>query len=239
MPVSRITIKRLPVSPGQDSRFTLRRNRDQENEWWVHYKPQYGDHIPADDPHSDLVDRVNRLKVAEGAGEGGSFSINEHGQVVARMNAPAGHPGQAVHVVDVSGGSVYSYSDLITFRGGTFRPDANPPEGTPWPGPLCGTTYTFAAPGAVRPPSNLPEEVRIEINGVNVQLSSQCGVVPYPPTVGALGTFLAALRRQLHGGGRFRVNERGRAFCSDEDLGNRYIGVVPLSNWFPAIRPMD
>ena len=239
MPTGRITVKRLPISPGQDSRFSIRHNPHQGNQWWVYYKPQGSDPIPADADHAELVARVNRLKTNEGNAAGGPFSINEHRQVIARMKAPAGYTGHAVHVVDVSDGAVYSYSPVITFQNGALRPDASPPEGTPWPGPLCGTSYTFPMTGAVRPPSNLPDDIRIEIDGTNVQLSSHCGIHPYPPASGPLASFLAALRRQLSDGGRFRVNEIGRAFCSDEDTGNLFIGTIPLVLWFRAIRTTD
>ena len=239
MPTSRVVPKRLPVSPGQDSRYTIRRNAQEDNQWWVYYKPQGADRIPADDPHLELVARVNRIKEADGKPPGGSFSINEHMQVIARMGAPAGHAGNAVHVVDVAEGGVYTYSTLITFRGGAFSPSATVTEGTSWPGPLCGTTYAFAAPNAPRPPSNCVDEVRIEVNGRLEQLSAHCGITPYPPSTGPLAAFLAALRRQLPGGGRFRVNEMGKAFCSNETLGNRFIGTIPLRHWFPPISPID
>jgi len=54
----------------------------------------------------------------------------------------------------------------------------------------------------------------------------------YPPTTGALADFLAALRRQLLQGGRFRVNEHGRAFTADQNI---FIGNVPLASWFPPL----
>src|SRR5207237_9236230 len=63
-------------------------------------------------------------------------------------------------------------------------------------------------------------------------LSTQANIRPYPPASGALARFLAALRRRIPRGGRFRVNEHGRAFTSN---GTIYIGTVPLGQWFPPL----
>jgi hypothetical protein len=236
MPTSRVIPKRLPVSPGQDSRFTIRRNSGQGGVWWVYYKPQGADPLPADQSHPALVERVNWLKETEGNQPGGSFSINEHGQVVARMNAPSGYSQNAIHVVDISAGSVFTYTTTITFQGGALDPSALPAEGNQWSGPLCGATYSFAAPGNRKPPSNNLDEVWIEINGVNVLLSSQISISSYPPVTGALAAFLGALRRQLPPGGAFRVNEHGRAFTANAKT---FIGTVPLTHWFRPIPLTD
>ena len=129
-----------------------------------------------------------------------------------------------------------SCKDLITFQGGALDPSATPTEGATWPGPACGISYVFAAPGNKKPPSHNLEEIWQEVNGANVLLSVQAGLVTYPPASGNLAIFLAALRRQLPGGGRFRVNEQGRAFTS---ASNVFIGVVPLQQWFRPIGPTD
>src|SRR5438552_2746935 len=76
MTTSRVTPKRAPVCPGRDSQFTIRRNPNHSSDWWVHYVPPGGDPIPADDPHTELVELVNFLKEREGTGVGGKFSIN-------------------------------------------------------------------------------------------------------------------------------------------------------------------
>lgn len=236
MPISRVTPKRLPVSPGRNSRFTIRHNPDQDNQFWVYYEPMEADPIPADHAHPELVERVNRLKEIEGNAPGGSFSITEHCQVIARTTATSGSQ-NAWHLVDVSSGDVFCYTQTITFLNGTLDPSATPAFGEPWTGPHCGSSYTFAAPNAPRPPSNNLEEIRIEINGVPAQLSIHAGISPYPPTAGVLANFLAALRQLLPSGGRFRVNEKGRAFTSNDNL---YIGTVPPHpDWFRPISPMD
>jgi hypothetical protein len=237
MPTPRVTPKRAPVSPGRNSRFTLRRNFDQGGQWWVFHEPLGADPIPADQPHLELVELLGILKESEGQEAGGGFSINEHSQVIART-APAGgyQNQQAVHIVGIRNGEVVAYTNLITFHGGMLDPSATPTVGDPWPGPACGTTYTFAAPNAPRAPLHNRDDIRIEVNGADVFLSGQCGIAPYPPTVGALATFLTELRALLPTGGRFRVNERGRAFTSNENL---FVGVVPLDNWFRPILPSD
>jgi hypothetical protein len=236
MPTSRVTPKRLPVSVGRDSRFTIRHNPDQDRAWWVYYEPPGQDPIPADHAHSELVERVNHLKEIESNSPGGGFSINEHGQVIARMKATSG-PQSAWHVVDVSSGSVFAYTSTITFLQGALDPSSNPTPGTPWTGPLCGTTYTFAAPNARRPPANNLDDIRIVVNGIAVLLSMDTGIWPYPPPSGPLLPFLTALRERIPTGGRFRVNEKGRAFTSKDSI---YIGIVPtLPNWFRPISPMD
>jgi hypothetical protein len=152
------------------------------------------------------------------------------------MKAPAGYQQNTIHVVDISSGSVQKYAPTITFQGGAIDPTATPKEGAPWPGPRCGSTYTFAAPGNRRPPSHNLDEVWTDIEGQVVLLSTYVTGSLYPPTSGPVAAFLQALRRQLPQGGRFRVNERGRAFTSDQNL---FIGTVPLDTWFPPLSPTD
>jgi hypothetical protein len=229
----RVIPHRLPSCPGFDSRFTIRHNPERDNAWWVYYEPPGANRIPADDAHSELIELVNGLKQAEGQSPGGSFSINEHGQVIARTSAPPGQ-GNAVHVIDVSGGAVTTYTTPILFNQGQLSPLATPDEGQPWPGPLCGMSYTFAKVGNPKPPSRNLDEVFVEEEGQILLLSTNAGIRPYPPTAGPLANFLAALRRQLPSGGRFRVNEHRRAFTSN---GSVFIGVLPLENWFRPLTP--
>jgi hypothetical protein len=227
----RVIDYRRPACPGRKSRFMLRHNNARPGKpWWVYYEAS-SPPVPADSPHEDLVRVVNDLKMQEIQREGGGFSINEHGQVIARMTAPAGHRGNAIHVVGLTGGVVYRYTTPIVF--GALDPTSLPNEGDPWPGPLCGMTYTFTAPGHPRPPSRSRDEVVFEVEGVTAQLSTSTGIASYPPLTGPLALFLQALRRQLPVGGRFRVNEHGRAFTSNNP---RFIGRVPLAQWF---RPLD
>jgi hypothetical protein len=234
MPASRVIPKRLPVCPNRDSRFTVRRNGN--GDWWVHYKAPDGTLIPADAAHDELVSLVNDLKEAEGNAAGGSFSINEHSQVVARMAAPPGYKQNTIHVVDISSGAVRKYTQTITFQGGVFDPTAKPAEGSPWPGPRCGATYRFAAPGNKKPPSHNLDEIWTEIEGRIELLSMHTKPTSYPPTAGPLNAFVVALRRLLPPGGRFRVNEHGRAFTTDQNL---FIGNVPLKFWFPPLSSTD
>lgn len=226
----RIIGTRLPCCPGKDSRFTVRHHQDHpEKPWWVHYEPPGGDPIPADDSHTALVNLVLALKREMAQTEGGPFSINEHGQVIARAKAPAG-PGNTIHIINVtSGGAVSTYHEPILFQNGELDPRATPVEGEPWPGPLSGMTYKFAAPGNPKPPSRNLDEVFVEEEGVVLQLSTHAGINPYPPANGELCRFLSALRRRLPEGGRFRVNEHGRAFTSRDAV---YIGTIPREIWF-------
>lgn len=227
----RVICHRLPACPGRDSRHTIRHNSLQPgNPWWVFYEPPASaPPIPADNPHPELVALVNDLKIAEGQKPGGSFSINEHGQVIARTTAPRGTKGRAIHLVNVSGGAVATYKTPVVFQKGALTPLATPAEGDVWPGPLCGMTYSFAAPSHPKPPSRNVDEIWIEVEGQNLQLSQDAGVRLYPPSTGPLADFLAALRRRIPHGGRFRVNEFGRAFTSDDAI---YIGKVPMAQWF-------
>lgn len=229
MPASLVIPKRLPVCPNRDSRFTIRRN---DGDWWVHYKASDGTFIPADEPHHELVSLVNQLKEAEGNAPGGAFSINEHGQVIARMSAPVGYPQNAIHVVDISGGAVRTYTETITFQDGEMDPTVEPEVGSPWPGPRCGSSYSFAASGNKKPPSHNLDEIWTEIEGQIDLLSGHTKPNPYPPAAGALLAFLNALRNQLPSGGRFRVNEHGRAFTADQNI---YVGNIPLAAWFPPL----
>jgi hypothetical protein len=88
-------------------------------------------------------------------------------------------------------------------------------------------TYKLAAPGNPKPPLRKLDEIFVEEEGVILQISTHAGIRPYPPTSGA--RFLKALRRQLPRGGRFRVNEYGRAFTSNSFV---YIGTIPVAEWF-------
>jgi hypothetical protein len=228
MPASRVIKKCLPVSPGRDSRFTIRHN---DGEWWVFCEAPDGTLVPADSPHAELVSLVNKLKETEGIAAGGAFSINEHFQVIARMAAPAGYKQNSIYVVDTADGVVKGYKQTITFQGGALDPKAKPAEGDPWPGPLCGATYRFAAPGNKKPPNHNLDEIWTEVEG-QIDLLSTHTNVAYPPKTGPLAAFLAALRRRLPQGGRFRVNEHGRAFTANEKV---FIGSVPLTTWFPPL----
>ena len=144
--------------------------------------------------------------------------------------------GTHTRVVAISVGSVEKYTSTITFQGGAIDPTATLAEGSEWPGPQCGSTYRFAAPGNRKPPSHNLDEVWTEVEGQIDLLSTHIKASPYPPTSGPMAAFLNALRRQLPQGGRFRVNEHGRAFTADQNL---FIGVVPLDFWFPPLSPTD
>ncbi len=224
-PAGRIVPRKLPACPGQTSRFTIRHHAT--GPWWVFY-----DGVPADDPHEELVALVNHLKrQMVGHPGGGPFSINEHGQVIARM----GDEDTSVHVIGVlNPREVAAYRVPITFANGALDPRVRPAEGTPWPGPLCGMTYSLTAPGNHQAPSGCLDEVFFNEDGAVRQLSTGSGITPYPPTTGPLAFFLATLRRRLPRGGRFRVNEHGRAFTSDRAI---YIGEVPLQQWFRPLTP--
>ncbi len=226
----RVIAHRLPACPGRNSRHTIRRNSDQPgNPWWVFYEPPgSAPLIPSDDPHVELVTLVNDLKAAEGQSPGGSFSINEHGQVIARTKAPRGQ-GRAIHLVSISRGVIATYTVPIVFKKGTLTPLSTVSGGEKWPGPLCGMTYSFAAAGHPRPPSRNVDEIWIEVEGQDLQLSQDAGIRPYPPPTGPLADFLNGLRRWLRPKGRFRVNEFGLAFTSDDHI---YLGTIPMAQWF-------
>lgn len=227
---SRVIAHRLPSCPGRDSRFSIRHNdKVPGRPWWVHYDDG-NSNSPADHPHADLVEMVNELKRAVGQAEGGAFSINEHAQVIARTAAPPGQgQGNAVHVIGLTGGNTFSYTSPITFQGGALDPTSVPQVGAPWPGPLCGMTYKFPAPGNPKPPSRMVDDIFVEVEGNIVQLSGDACISPYPPEGTPLAGFLSSLRTYLPQGGRFRVNEHGRAFTSE---GAIFVGVVPLGEWF-------
>jgi hypothetical protein len=188
--------------------------------------------VPADSAHKQLVDLVNGLKEAEGVGPGGAFSINEHFQVIARMAAPDGYKQNSIFVVETASGLVKTYTKTITFEEGKLDPKAEPEEGDLWTGPLCGATYRFAAPGNKKPPNHNVDEIWTEIEGQIDLLSTHLHPASYPPTTGPLADFIAALRRRMPQGGRFRVNEHGRAFTSN---GSIFIGRVPLKSWFSPL----
>jgi hypothetical protein len=227
----RIIGTRLPCCPGKDSLYTLKHNAARPGRpWWVYYVPPSADPIPADDPHEELVALVNAMKAEMSSSSGGGrFSINEHGQVIARAKSPSG-PGTAIHIINVtSRGVVSTYETPLLFSGGALDPRSTPTEGAKWPGPLSGMSYTFAKLGNAKPPSRNQDEIFVEEEGVTLQISSHARIRPYPPASGPLFEFLLALRRQIPGGGRFRVNEHGRAFTSRDFV---YVGTIPTDQWF-------
>ena len=237
MAISRIVPKQVPVATGRDSRYTLRHNPAVPGSpWWVYYEPQGADPIPADAPHADVVELVNTLKQQMGAGEGGSFTITEHGQVIARMSTPTGGPGNAVHCIGLVGAVVGTYTEPLIFGGGALDPRSEPNVGELWQGPLCGRSYSFAAPANPKPPSHCFDEIFIQINDQMIVLSVDAGIAVYPPVAGELAIFLASLRRFLPQGGRFRVNEFGRAFTSND---NTFLGTVPLDQWFQPLTALS
>ena len=148
--VGRVIPKKLPACPGRDSRFSIKHNSNQpDNPWWVFY-----DDEPADHDHCSLIELVNSLKQDLGSPLGGGFSINEHQQVMARMQAPPGYGNkQSIHVIGVEDGEVSKYHSPLTFKNGRLDPRVQPCEGDAWIGPHCGATYSFAAPGNPKPPS--------------------------------------------------------------------------------------
>lgn len=236
MPAGRVVLKRLPTFPGKNARFHIRKNRDKGGVLWIHYMPHGGSPIPADDSHSELVDLVNNLKIAEGERPGGGFSINEHRQVITHMRARPDDPGESksIHVISFSAtGAVATYKRTITFNEGRLSPILPHLEGELWRGPLCGMSYKFAKPNSPKAPSHKLEEVSAIFEDRILQLSVDVGINPYPPKTGPLANFLVALRRQLPDGGRFRVNEHGCAFTSSS--GKKFIGIVPLTQWFKPL----
>ena len=232
MSISRVVPKQLPVCPSRDSRFTLKQNYAEGGVWWVYYASAGGD-IPADQAHPKLVERILQIKQQLVGTEGGSFSINEHFQVIARMSGPPNSNRESIHAVDVAGGTVFTYSNLITFQGGVLDPTVATTEGTPWTGPLCGSTYIFGVAGKRDNISGNYEDVRIKDTEERLSLHAT-GFSSYPPPSGSLADFLAALRRVLPVGGRFRVNEHCRAFTSDSP--SAFIGIAPpYPDWFRPI----
>ncbi|HEV7406510.1 MAG TPA: hypothetical protein VGO11_26400 [Chthoniobacteraceae bacterium] len=228
MAIPKVIPKQLPMRPGKNSRYTLKRAF---GEWWVHYQSTSGD-IAADQPHPLLAERINRLKLIS-HDEGGSFSINEHSQVIARMKGPTGSDRDSIHVVDIGGGAVFAYPNVITFQNGALDPTSILSEGTPWTGPLCGSTYTFSISGKRDNTSGQFEEILIKDS--SERLSQHVSGIPsYPPPQGPLAEFLAALRRVLPGGGRFRINEHRRVFTSNPP--HFFVGIAPPSPlWFRPI----
>lgn len=228
----RIIGTRLPCCPGKDSRFTIKHNSEEPgNPWWVFYNPPGDNPMPADDPHKELVQLVNSMKLEIAHSEGGAFSINEHGQVIARAKDTTG-VGNTVHIVNVTNRGVSKYSEPLLFANGTLDPMVLPDEGEVWPGPLSGMTYSFAAPGNAQVPSRNVDEIFVKEEGELLQISTHAHISPYPPIHGPLTDFLTALRRRFPQGGRFRVNEHGRAFTSN---GNIYIDLIPLNSWFKPL----
>ncbi len=202
--------------------------------WWVYYEAPGGTLFPADDDHAGLVAVVNELKQQVVAGtEGGAFSLTEHQQVIARMPAPAGL-GQSVYCIGVDGAEVCTYRQPLLFDNGRLDPRVEPRVGAIWAGPLCGSSYTFAASGSIKPPSVHLDEIFTEIDGARVVLSGAAMISPYPPASGVLFDFLSSLRNFLPCGGRFRVNEYGRAFTART---HEFIGTAPLAQWFTPLTP--
>ncbi len=134
----RVIPHRLPSCPGQDSRYTIRHNANQPtNPWWIYYEPPGANRIPADDPHRELIDLVNALKVGMGQTEGGcSASMNTDRPLPAWRRLPGR---ETACMSSTSAGAVFRltlYRSLFTKA--AFHRRRPRPRGSRGPVPCAG-----------------------------------------------------------------------------------------------------
>lgn len=219
-----------PCGATDGMKYFIQRNPDVSGRpWWVYVKNEAVT-TPADDAHEELVSLVLTLKREMGAElGGGSFFLNEHSQVIASANPPLGWNANSVYLVGVNEtGDVLRYRKPLTFGDGIMDSSAMPAEGDIWTGPAVGVRYAFN--------DALPDEkmvcFKFERKGPRLFLSHD--LEERGLTFGLeLARFNDALHRVMDfGGGRFYVNEQGRAFSARSC---EFIAQVPLESWFRAL----
>ena len=180
-----------------------------------YYEDQEVFYRPSTRSHPDLVAMVGRAK----GYEGGTFVINEWGQViVGRVGLPPAFGGD--------------YFELLEFNVKGVTVSAEPPSnlerGEPWPGPGVGRIYTLAAGG-----EDIYYEQSFDDGAFRkAYLSKVVGV----EAARDLAQFLAEFKSTK--GGPIYINERRQFFSPGTGKKDRkYLGPLGDHAWFGKVEP--
>lgn len=168
--------------------------------------------------HGELVEMVNRTKVALGGQPGGAFYINEYMHVLVPSTTAAG----CFYAGTYEKSLRFAFDDKVL--------EAKAPEGLapgqPWAGPHVGIKYTLNARG-----NDIYFRKATKWGDKQVFLSESCGSQ-------AKAQELAQRLAQVKGsGGGFYINEAGELFAPVPTAGSLeylYLGHLEDSTWFPV-----
>jgi len=160
-----------------------------------------------------MAGAINHVKVVYAGSPGGSFQINEYGQVICPISGSSSR----YWVGNVSG--VPSFADPRT-PGSTFElalpPDTEP--GTPWERPYIGMRFNFDTAGSI-------------------YFQKDDGDVKLRIRLATTTPDLVRRFRQVRGGGstiRFVVNLHGAVLTKQEsDWQPVFVGFIDPASWFP------
>lgn len=177
---------------------------------------------PTSNEHTELVERINKIKLHFSGAPGGTFYINEYKQVLV----PVGDDAEYYYAGEYETPLTFEFEGRV-ISGDPVDENGTPlKSGDPWTGPHPGIPYVLKAGGKdiyyrymVRP--GVAKEVR---------LSKCIGVEQAKAVAQELG------KHKGDSGGRFYVNEFGNAFApKDGQYGLEYVFLkkIDLPNWFP------
>jgi hypothetical protein len=206
----------IPSNVNKDAKYTVSVSGDIRLVYYVSNRVR---ELLATNDHGALADMVNAVKTDISGVPGGSFYINEYGDVL----------------VPSQDGNCYwagNFDSRLEFRtedGVVVTPSAphDLEPGDAWPGPHVGIRYVLMAGGQDVRYERKVSERRVEI----VQLSDEVETAAARQTAARIAAVKGA------SGGRFYINEAGEMFgpVSSNDFADFvYIGHIEDSSWFKA-----
>lgn len=212
----------IPANVSKDASYSVKRNKDGKYVIGLVYRSMEEEiWHPSTDEHTELVEKINEIKVHFSGMPGGKFYINEYNQVlVPTAENKYYYAGE------------YDSPIFFEFEGKKISGEAVSLDGKQlnigdnWEGAHVGIPYILNAGGKDITYKYSPREnVTIE-----KKLSKQVGK--------SVATLVAREIADIKGleGGRFYVNEYKNIFAPlTSEYGNEYvyIGKLDLVNWFP------
>lgn len=203
----------VPSNVSKDAKYSV---RSREGEWHVSLVYRLNNReqeLLTTADHPELVEMVNDVKVEANGVAGGTFYINEFGDVV--VPAADGH----------YWGGHYERVLEFSFDGGVISPQAprGLQPGDPWPGPHVGIRYVLTADR---------KDIRYELKPtrtrtIKVHLSDEVG----PDAAARLARRLLDAKGEA---GRIYINEAAEFFSPPGQLGDPLVYLGPLGEdfWF-------
>lgn len=208
-----------PSNVSRDAKYRVSADGEIRLEYYISHRMR---ELLATADHSSLADMVNAVKLAMDGVPGGTFYINEWGDVLVK-----GRDGR-----DCFWAGHYDDRLEFTTEDGTLVSPSAPAglrPGDAWPGPHVGICYVLKAGAQDIKYERQVSDRRTQI----VLLSDEVGQSAARETAARI----AAVKGTA--GGRFYINEAGEMFgpVSSNDYANFvYIGHLEDSRWFHAPR---